>query len=329
MATPKYPELANEEWLRKEYIEKNRLIKEIAEELGCSNTTVSRWLNKHGIKTRSRRERIHHRLPDELDDPEWLREKYHNEGLSCQAVAEKIGCSDGAVLSAMNRHGIETRSFSEAVKRGKRKQFGELDKEWLREEYVAKEKSANQIADETGTSANTVLRWLHRHDLPVRDRQAALIAKRSPPQLKDGELLQKLYVEERHSPLQIASKIGTDSSTVARWLIRHNIEPRGVEGEDNPNWTDGETSYGDGWNKEKREQVRERDNFKCRNCGIGESEHIELFGQVLHVHHIVPASEFQNAEKRNRPDNLLTVCARCHQKIERLAPLLPPSTRTP
>ena len=327
MTTPKYAELADEDWLREQYVEKDRLIKDIAEVLGCSNSTVSHWLNKHEIETRSRAERARYSLPDEIDDAEWLQKKYHEEGLSCQDIADEVGCSDDTVLRSMNQHGIERRDFSEAVKRGQRKRFDELDKEWLREEYVKKEKSANEIADGEDFSVNTVLRWLDRHDLPVRDRQSAIIADRSPDVLKERAFLVEEYIERGHSTLQIASKVGTNSSTVSNWLIRHNIERRDMKGENNPNWTEGETGYGDGWNEEKRKQVRSRDSFKCRRCRTTQSEHIERFGQKLHVHHIVPAIQFESAEKRNRPDNLLTVCIRCHQKIESLSPLLPPSTQ--
>jgi len=56
-------------------------------------------------------------------------------------------------------------------------------------------------------------------------------------------------------------------------------------------------------NDELRQKVRERDNHECRFC---ESEN------NLHTHHIVPRS----ADGSDDLDNLITVCASCHNTVE-------------
>lgn len=43
-------------------------------------------------------------------DPEWLRQKYHGEGMSLGEVAAEAGCSDATVRRHMVEHGIERRS---------------------------------------------------------------------------------------------------------------------------------------------------------------------------------------------------------------------------
>jgi transposase len=327
MSNLQYPQLADESWLRREYKKKGRLIKQIADGLGCSTTTVSRWLNKHSIEKRSAAETNRHRCPEEINNAQWLKKKYQDEQLSCQDIADELGCADDTVLRALNRHGIETRELSEAVKIGQRKRFKKLDEDWLRQEYVEKEKSTKEISEGVDVSAATVRRWLRRYNISVRNHQEALVAKRSPDDLTDEKFLRELYLEEGHSTLEIASQVGAHPTTVSNWLDRYDIEARSLKGEENPHWIEEETDYGVGWNEEKRQQVRKRDSFACQRCGISESEHLEKFDQVLHVHHIIPANQFQEATKRNEINNLLTLCMSCHRKIEKLAPLLPPSTK--
>lgn len=61
---------------------------EIAEEFGCSSSTVTKWMDRHGIEGRSAKEAAstgedHHHYganphtPDELCDEGWVREKHY------------------------------------------------------------------------------------------------------------------------------------------------------------------------------------------------------------------------------------------------------------
>jgi len=95
-------------------------------------------------------------------------------------------------------------------------------------------------------------------------------------------------------------------------------------GDSHPRWTGGQAKYGSGWNEEKKERVRERDGRRCRDCGLPEREHIIRHGCKLHVHHITPARSFDDDERRNDTDNLITLCAPCHLgKWEPMQPLQP------
>lgn len=64
-------------------------------------------------------------------------------------------------------------------------------------------------------------------------------------------------------------------------------------------WKD---KYSAGWTKTLRRAIRERDNYICKLCG-------ELQGDITHhIHHI-------DYDKTNHsPDNLITLCRRCHSK---------------
>jgi hypothetical protein len=60
------------------------------------------------------------------------------------------------------------------------------------------------------------------------------------------------------------------------------------------------------WNGQLKESIRKRDDYKCQNCGMTEEEHLIVWGQVLHVHHI-------DYNKKNcQEDNLITTCLQCN-----------------
>lgn len=78
----------------------------------------------------------------------------------------------------------------------------------------------------------------------------------------------------------------------------------------NPNWIDGRSfePYTKNFTEELREQIRNRDNYTCQNCGMTEEEHLIVNGQVLHVHHI-------DYNKDNcKENNLITTCLSCNTR---------------
>jgi 5-methylcytosine-specific restriction endonuclease McrA len=78
------------------------------------------------------------------------------------------------------------------------------------------------------------------------------------------------------------------------------------KGETNPAWKGGisKRPYPFNFDKELKELIRKRDNYKCRNCGVPQEECI----RTLPIHHI-------DYDKTNiNPDNLITLCYSCHGK---------------
>lgn len=96
------------ELMERLYHEEDMTMSEIGDELGCSTTNISKWMKKHGIQTKDRGER--HVKYEQLNDEEWLREKYHGEGMVMHEVADLVGCTKGAIEKALERHGIESHS---------------------------------------------------------------------------------------------------------------------------------------------------------------------------------------------------------------------------
>ena len=82
------------------------------------------------------------------------------------------------------------------------------------------------------------------------------------------------------------------------------IEKGLSKGKNNPNWNNGSSfePYSPEFNKEKKAQVLERDNYTCQNPNC---EHLS---EGLDVHHI------DYDKKNNSLDNLTTLCDKCHTK---------------
>lgn len=77
-----------------------------------------------------------------------------------------------------------------------------------------------------------------------------------------------------------------------------------------------EYDYGEGWDEEKREYIRARDNRECQHCGMFEQHHQNRFGERLHVHHLIPAEAFDSDRHRNDAQNLVALCRLHHRTWE-------------
>lgn len=85
----------------------------MAERLDTTSGTIYRWMDKHDIESREQYDRSPHFEEKQREkthmDPDWLREKYHEEGLSLNEMGELAGVNDTAILHAMKKYGIERR----------------------------------------------------------------------------------------------------------------------------------------------------------------------------------------------------------------------------
>lgn len=75
-------------------------------------------------------------------------------------------------------------------------------------------------------------------------------------------------------------------------------------------WTNAPNDYGPNW-EQQRQRARARDHYTCQQCGAREE------GKPFHVHHRIPFRRFSSPEEANRLENLVTLCPRCHRRLER------------
>ena len=82
-------------------------------------------------------------------------------------------------------------------------------------------------------------------------------------------------------------------------------------GEASPTWRGGKSHHYSGNFFSARKQVRSRDGYVCRRCGISEAE----YGRELSVHHIRSYRDFENKQDANQLDNLVSLCEPCHRFV--------------
>jgi len=270
-------------------------------------------------------------------DERLLRRMYREEGLSTTEIAEELDCSSSNISKWMQRHGIET-DRAERISKNRPRVVDATpekltDSVWLEEKYIEQEKSCREIADEIGCSHSAVRGWLGEHGIPIRSKAEChkliaekMVDERTPVELQDEGHLRGLYIDEDLTIEEIAQQIGCANSTVWVWLNRHSIEIGtgwSIYGEDHWAFKHGERSYGVGWGVEKKKAVRERDNKRCRVCGMAQKEHLSEYGRRLSVHHIIPARDFDGeGSECNKMSNLVTLCMGCHHEWEGI-PLTP------
>ena len=154
MSEPKY---RDEEWLREQYVEKGKTQTELSELCGCSQVTISRWVEKYNLSA-DQRTIDSPRLKDES----WLREKYEIEGMSSRDIADECGCSRGTVVNRLKEHQIR-------VEDKYNRQYPRLNERgWLFEEYVEKKRTISDIAKQCSCAPMTVWRWLRAHKINTR-----------------------------------------------------------------------------------------------------------------------------------------------------------------
>jgi hypothetical protein len=89
-----------------------------------------------------------------------------------------------------------------------------------------------------------------------------------------------------------------------------------IKGEKHPQFDpEAHDEYGANW-EQFREKVIERDGGQCVRCGLSRESHQQEFGRDLHVHHIIPRSEFDDVRESNTFENTVTVCIQCHRYLE-------------
>lgn len=116
----------------------------------------------------------------------------------------------------------------------------------------------------------------------------------------------------RYSVDLYEDKFGSWNSAIKQAGLEINSVP---SGEDHVRWKGGYGHYyGPNW-WSQRKKAWQRDDFKCRVCGITEEE----MGRKPDVHHIKPKSEFnvyEEHEEMNDLSNLISLCRTHHNKVD-------------
>jgi predicted DNA-binding protein YlxM (UPF0122 family) len=99
----------------------------------------------------------------ELDDKEYLNQRYIDEKWSLQKIADEIGCDKSSVYRACKKHGI--------TRRTRTSKYPQLnDKAWLKKKYVDERKSCKAIGDIVGCWPGTVQGHLVNYGIERRSK---------------------------------------------------------------------------------------------------------------------------------------------------------------
>lgn len=96
------PKYRDPEWLR-DRVDEGLTQEEMGDLAGVAQSVISKQLGEHGITSAA--------LPEDQSyrDEEWLREKYHGEGMTTQEMADELGVGCQTICSWLRRHDIRLR----------------------------------------------------------------------------------------------------------------------------------------------------------------------------------------------------------------------------
>jgi len=146
----------DEERLYRLYVENDMYLAEVADALGCGESTVGRWCGKYNISKEE----------DKLwTDPALLEELYWDKDLSVHEIGERLGCCGTTVSKWMERLDIDRRTPA-ADKQGPWQ-----DGQTLHNLYHNEGLTTHEIADRLGCAQRTVWVWMDRHGIETKSRE--------------------------------------------------------------------------------------------------------------------------------------------------------------
>lgn len=125
----------------------NKTQKEIAEELGCSSSTVEKWIRKHGLGDLRRGLKAN----EPYNNKEVIYELYHLRNLTQKEIASRLGCTESMIERRVKSLGLAKRVYN------KEKPYE--NKDVLFELLVENNMTYEQTAKELDCSMTAVRNW--------------------------------------------------------------------------------------------------------------------------------------------------------------------------
>lgn len=191
----------------------------------------------------------------------------YSEGLTTRQIGARVGISSRTITRYLKKAGVQLRNPGYPV-------IERLaDREWLEAEYIGRRKSTPTIAAEVGCSIRSVCLWLERHGIQARSAGS----------------------EKGHTRTTDESRQKQSAARRGQFI-----------GPNNPNWRGGIQLKHPERNRYRAKMwvkaVKDRDGWKCVECGVTES---------LHAHHIKRWRDYPDL--RYEVSNGVTLCHECHE----------------
>jgi len=308
----------NEEFLRHEYHDKGKGMKEIAQENGTNYNKIRAAMVEYGIERRGANETRYFEKRQKIQEyKEEIIESYvkHNEPM--YKIGQSYGVNDATIKRYLHEWGIDTRGIQEQHLRNT--DYPKLnDNDWLKEQYREKERFTPDIARELGCSDGTVYNALKRHGIEIWDHGHTIEGENSHIWGGDDVEFTCEYCGESEMVRPHVKRVKQYCSKECRAAYMSEY----MSGENWPNFEGGGSQYyGPNW-QNIREECMKNDGYECRICSKTRKECREQHGRDLDIHHIRPLREFDSYKEANKQENLVALCANCHSRWEGI-PVVP------
>lgn len=192
-----------------------------------------------------------------------------------------------------------------AWQRGQREALG-FTREWLIDQYIVKNKSADQIAREIGRDPKRVWEWIVNYGIPTRPRG-----------VDAGQRFQKGHQLSNGRKLSQATRDKIRTIAIATGRVPYDPKVgsymKGRKGADTPSWKGGITPERQAFYATPEwanavKAIWKRDNAICQRCKL-DHRTIERGNPRFTIHHI---DSFKVKERRADVQNLILLCQPCH-----------------
>lgn len=190
----------DEETLRRLVNQEGKSAIDIADEMGCANSTIYRWAEEYNISFEEK--------DRPWQDSDTVRELHVEQDKPTDEVADELGCNISTLHRWMKRHEIERQDQRDRRWR---------DEELLRTLYHEQDYSLKDIAEELECDKSTIGDWFQRHGIEYD-------SYRSDGPWRDEDILRELYHEEGMSMREVADELDCNYATIYTWFQKHNIE---------------------------------------------------------------------------------------------------------
>jgi hypothetical protein len=243
-----------------------------------------------------------------------LHKYYIIDKKSSDIIAKVFKVSGRTILNYLHKYKIKLRTNSENGKLQKRylKYSNILTYDYLYNQYINNKKSCRQISIEIKIEKSIIYKRIKKLGIPLRSRIVAKTGEfcTEETRLKLSKSLKGKFLREENP--NFGNKWSSEqkkkqSKLMIKIMSNPEIKTK-MLGKNNPCWIDGRSfyPYPAEFNYILKEQIRNRDNHECQNCGMTEEEHLSKYEKVLDVHHI-------DYNKENLKEyNLISLCHPCN-----------------
>lgn len=156
---------------------------ELAQIIGCSNTTIRRWRKRFGFTTEKPNFFRAYRppltttetfLPSVWNNREWLEQKYIVEGYGMRSISRMTGKKVEYIYNRLRHFGIKTRPKIGSVSKNSC-----YNREWLVENHIILGRSIRHCARIASVNPYTIYNWAAKFGVVLRDKRECNAGDRS------------------------------------------------------------------------------------------------------------------------------------------------------